>query len=281
MKLVLTIIISIMQVLIVLIPIKGKLKDNRYRFPKNFTSLGYLLISCCIITTLSTISIFIISENEEKNSKAELSSRLAERDSINQTKMNNVVSIYSDKIDSSNKITIEILAKYGLKYDSVQNRIEKLIKDSTKKNVTIIQENLPVINVCSENGIKLKKSYKDSFDLEINFCYNYSPAKININVAVLMPRNGKWYLVGKVDNFIKRDSPLDLEGAIGKLLPLIVANTSNTLYFKINGNYTNKKGDLTYIINDVVTFNIAKQEQGLALDNIKNEIDKFLSYNKL
>ncbi len=49
----------------------------------------------------------------------------------------------------------ESLAKYGLKYDSTQKVITKLILDSTKRTTTIINRNEPAIDFCADNGVLL------------------------------------------------------------------------------------------------------------------------------
>jgi hypothetical protein len=59
MKLILTVIIAILQAFIVIIPLRGKLSDNRRKFPNNFTWRGYSLIGCCILTIVCTSIVFL------------------------------------------------------------------------------------------------------------------------------------------------------------------------------------------------------------------------------
>ncbi|MEJ8816434.1 hypothetical protein [Lacibacter sp. H407] len=125
MKIILTIIIAIMQTLIVIIPLKGKLSDNTSKFTKNFTKLGWVLISCYIVTTFCTVIFFLVTDAEEEESKSSLFSQLQERDSIHQQRIIEAGKSYTEQLNSSNKNTIEALAKYGLKYDTAQKTIEK------------------------------------------------------------------------------------------------------------------------------------------------------------
>jgi hypothetical protein len=139
MKILLTVIIAIMQTFIVTIPLKGKLSDNRHKFPKNFTKLGWMLITCCIVTMACTILVFIVTGKEEEKSKLTLSNQLKERDSLHQQRIIEAGNRYIGKLDSSDKKTIEALAKYGLKYDTAEKRIEKLVRDSLNRKVTIVK----------------------------------------------------------------------------------------------------------------------------------------------
>ena len=155
-----------MQLFIAIIPINGDLK-NEERFPKNFTVRGWLLILCCAITTICTIFLFIKSDSDDDDNKIELQTGLKVRDSVNQLKIDKANEEYVIKLDKNNTNTIELLAKYGLKVDSAQLRIAKLVQDSARVVKKYYNTEDPIFSLCNVTIVSQKN---DSISLKHYYC---------------------------------------------------------------------------------------------------------------
>lgn len=165
-KIILLVTILITQILIVIFPFLGKISDNRHNSPKRFTKLGYGLVLCCLVSLVASIMMIKISQDEEKDNKTELENALAERDSINQSKIN-----------FANKNLYDAFAKYGLKYDIAEKRISKLVKDSSRVN--IINGANPFLYIETIEPKIKDKSIEFKIDVASKMATSY-----NVNVAL-------------------------------------------------------------------------------------------------
>ena len=239
MTLILTIVIAIMQALIVIIPLKGKLSDNRYKFPKYFTNRGYFLISCCVVTVIATVSVFFITEREERLSKRILDQQLKERDSIHQQKIVEAGKQYIEELDKSNKNTVEVLAKYGLHYDSLQNKIVKLIRDSANADV-------PYLSIC---GYRSDEFYRnnDIIKFPVELCNNQSTVASNIqaNIKLIFQRGNdvaNLYNENVFPNFISIPAHSSKSRTFRfkhRILPTI-----DKIFLLVRGKCSNQKGTI-------------------------------------
>jgi hypothetical protein len=247
MKIVFTVIIAVMQAFIVIIPLKGKLSDNRHKFPKNFTRLGYSLIVCCFITLACTIILYFLSEEEEKAGQELLQYQLRNRDSVHQNLITEANKHYIVTLDSSNKATMELLAKYGLKYDSSQKVIAKLVRDSSKRSTTIIRAEDPELSLCPENGITDVFNRNDTLLLKLRFCSSKSTSRIEILKLTTVIAQGD-YMNLKPDNIrvidknrTIQDSYSQVESSSATVIQMRYPNVlnANMVYVRIHGTYTN------------------------------------------
>ncbi len=152
MKTTLFIILAIVQVVLVMIPLFGKLYTetsgaNSYKI----TLYGKLILIVSIVGLLVTLGLYLSSENDDEESKKKLSSQLALRDSLNQ--------LHLDSVQKKTYLnTIELLAKYGYKADSTTNMLVKIIKDSSRtKIITGPDPIVGIMGVDDVKGIRIEK----------------------------------------------------------------------------------------------------------------------------
>lgn len=270
MKIFLTILIALMQAFIVIIPLRGKLSDNRFNFPKSFTKLGYWLIACCVITILSTVGLFFLSEKEENESRKSLSTQLAQRDSIHQMNIDNANVRYVHTLDSSNKETIRLLAEYGLQYDSSQKVIEKLVRDSSKRNLTIVEN--PELSFCASDGINDVTFRNDTLFLKVNLCSAKSISRIDsLKITTLVcdgDYNGlipgslklvsKDYLVEDDDSQVESNSKTIVQMRYPR------APKGNMVYIRLKGTYKNQDQSKVFKVDIVHGYDIKNKQYGSA-----------------
>ncbi|EJL64757.1 hypothetical protein [Flavobacterium sp. CF136] len=237
MKLFLTIIIAAMQFLIVILPLKGKMSDENLRFP-HLTGKGKLLVLCCIITLIATVWLYSKVENDENTSRLKFERELK----IELKKANDS---YTTKIDSSNKTTIEILAKYGLKVDSAQTRIEKLVKDSTNVVTKIYNSEDPEFAMYK---IETIKRTADTLKIKIFFTSNDATSyKVNFKMDIaILDLKGKLKMLVKDFNMLAPNLTLSKDKTISYDIDFPKPNY-HSIVFRMKGTYykfDNKKFNL-------------------------------------
>lgn len=285
MKLILTIIVAILQAFVVIIPLKGKLSDNRRKFPYNFTVKGYLIILCCLLTMTCTTLIFIITDKADERSRQILFNQLRSSDSLHQQRIINSGNKYINKLDSSDKNTIELLAKYGLKYDSSQNIIAKLIKDSTKRNVTIVNGEDPVLMLCSGNGIKKAVFNGDTLILNILLCSEKSTSKIKQLQLTILSTNGTYLtsnkydfiLIKKAHNIQNKYSQIESNSSTEIETIYFHVLNQNMIYVRMTGEYTNFDNSKQFPIDIIYGYDIRNKKFGTASIEQDEKIRKFLT----
>lgn len=120
----LNIVVGISTIIIGLISFGIEIGENRF-----FRFFKYLSFRIPVLILFSSIIIWA-TVIKDKNNDIKNSNDVSIRDSINQNKFNESLSKASSSYASSSSKT---MAKYYLKYDSNQHKIERIVKDSLKK----------------------------------------------------------------------------------------------------------------------------------------------------
>ncbi|MFN4249294.1 MAG: hypothetical protein ACK4EY_16320 [Flavipsychrobacter sp.] len=269
MKLLLTIAIAVLQAFILIIPISGKLSDNRRNFPNNYTKRGWFLIACSVTTIGLIWWIFSITENEEITARNNLNSQLANRDSVN-----------SRKLDSSNRNTVKLLAEYGLKVDSANKVLVKVIRDSSKR---VVIENIdPVLSVCD---IHLTGNVLDTITIKITFCSNdasSSDYKILTHIIATdsFTNNSKLVYISR-KYFLEPVSRISSNNNFYNLFDFYNRSEFSLLYFYVTGTYSNGDNSKQYSINDVYYIDLNKNRNGLLSGDSRKRIISFVKKNAI
>ena len=180
MKIILTAIITILQVISIIIPLNGKLSDNRKNFPKNLTKKGISFVFTNILFLFFAIILFVISENESNLKDAKLTSATdslkisqrkieengiqifkltAKSDSFQRSAYLNSMGV-SQQIQESQKIALE-------KSDKLDKANQKIIslQDDFSKNV--IGDGFPIMRTNVSPNKVLNYSLETSGDYPV------------------------------------------------------------------------------------------------------------------
>ena len=231
------IILGFLALFVLLVPFTGKVYDGRYRAIKGLTIRGWLVAVAFLFSIL--FNYFkdrqVIKEDAKKSRIAEVEKERAD-------------SLAKERMNESNKMIINTfthaLATHGLKYDSVEKVIQKMIKDSSKKETNIIYGNHPELVV---DKIELYDANDKSLHFKISYISHYSTSyHVNIKVYAMVIIKGKKYLVDNFqdvylsDAIIPQDKKLEftrqLDGKNDKLTDDAV------FYFLFKGNFSDLKG---------------------------------------
>lgn len=126
------------QAAILLVPFMGSIFDKRRKGLKKIKRLGWYFIFCFLGFVACSICLAYITDIEGELRQKAFEKGLEKRDSIN-----------GNKIEKSDKETIELLAKYGLEQNESAKRIERIVQDSTKKTVKIYNSVDPYFSLCN------------------------------------------------------------------------------------------------------------------------------------
>jgi hypothetical protein len=230
---------------------------------------------------LSVLFLFIIGlsiwqevdDQNEKNSTKRLNeAEIAKRDSIAIKLQNYRDSIAFLRLQESKKETIEALAQYGLKYDTSQKIIEKLIKDSSR--VMIVKGVEPLIKFCATSPISFIKS--DNIDSVIIKICNEGAVSRNITMRFFL-------FVAERDDYDPYKSLQYLFEYRGLISPFALGtpewrNFSVAfepgiedlhLFVLVAGSYTNSDASKTFVIDDAIYFDFKQSQHRFPVDRGK------------
>jgi len=225
----------------------------------------------------------------KKDSNADLQNKIEKNKAIiEQLRRDSINRVYTN--ESNSKIVLsftEGLAKYGLKFDTVQHRIEKLVRDSTKRNVTIVEN--PELSLCPIDGLYDIFYRTDTLFFKLNFCSAKAISivdslKVTILVAdgdinVFMPKSLK--IVNQDILIEDNGGQIESNSKTGIQLHFPHAPIGNMVYVKVYGTYKNQDRSKTMSIDVLYGFDIKNNQYGSATPIPNRFIRDFLRKNKI
>ena len=225
----------------------------------------------------------------KKDSNADLQNKIEKNKAIiEQLRRDSINRVYTN--ESNSKIVLsftEGLAKYGLKFDTVRHRIEKLVRDSTKRNVTIVEN--PELSLCPIDGLYDIFYRTDTLFFKLNFCSAKAISivdslKVTILVAdgdinVFMPKSLK--IVNQDILIEDNGGQIESNSKTGIQLHFPHAPIGNMVYVKVYGTYKNQDRSKTMSIDVLYGFDIKNNQYGSATPIPNRFIRDFLRKNKI
>jgi hypothetical protein len=163
--------------------------------------------------------------------------------------------------DTSTTNIVEALAKYGLKYDTAQNRIEKLIKDSSH----ITNGPDPYLTFCADTSVKLTKEENGRYTFDVSLS-SYQASSKYVTLAVFISaeyanhqiipcRDGIQLYLGNGALPLGTKETFGLRTCVFKERPV-------TIIFFIKGEYKNVRGDKQFKIDEMLGYNLNDKISG-------------------
>jgi hypothetical protein len=230
------VILGFLALAVLLLPFTGKVHDGRFRWFKGFTKRGWVVLIAFVVS---------IVVNYLKDMQADKDE--ATRIEIAKVEKKKDDSISRKRNDESNSIIVntftDALAKHGLKYDSAEKVIQKLVKDSSKKEIKYTYGNHPELAIYN---IELTKSTNDSLIFKVTF-YTKQAAAYNTTVKsylIFEPMGKSLYFIPQTDNvalvkniLIPLDKILELPRYVMGDATTIRAIKEGTVYFVFIGDF--------------------------------------------
>jgi|GEM_PF-4544251 len=233
---------------------KASYKNSNKNWKWLLDSLKKLKVKLPIFLTTCAIGLFVnkLKYNNIKRdsdiAKAEYEQGLNKRDSVNQIRFNESLVKASGAASAANA---ETMAKYYLKYDSVQHIVERIVKDSSKKNV-ITQTYTDALPDLDISDIKLIKSRNDTLEFKINItCKKTAIKQLNLSCQLLLLKGRNFTFCPPIKRFMPKD--LDLSSNTTYQIDYVNINSLKNIlqaFFHIYGSYLykNEKFPVDYIL---------------------------------
>ncbi len=263
----LNIIIGIATLIIGLTAFGIEFGENKYfKFAKSL----WFRIPTLVIFSLVIIWATVI---KDKNNDVRNSNDLRERDSVNQIDYNKSLSKASAATSTANA---ETMAKYYLKYDSAQHKIEKIVKDSNNKKTYVVSPIKPDIEI---TDIKYISFRNDSLVFSsVIICHNAPASKVNIQLSTIYLKNGIYNALTKLAPFASKDLRFSTNTKWGVTGPVAVNFKERNLYriyFRFSGSYYFE--DKPYRIDQIQFFDFTNQTYGIPgnIEDLRNMFAKY------
>lgn len=263
-----TLIIGIATGAVLVLPFTGKIYDGRRKLIGKIRQRGwYTIIAFGISVSLGV--------DKDKQAKKDQSADKS-RDSIQRLKNDSINHRFTEESNAKIVNTFATsLAKYGLKYDSAQMIIEKLVKDSSKRTIQIIQRSNPKIEITS---IKVDSIKNGNYFLKILLECS-SDAAYNIRLkcyTIYKYKNGNYvFIKGTFENIFNLGDEAIAGGIITPFVTLHPSLPIRDILIFVKGTYENQtKQSFTY--SDIVGYDFDFNVFGRMPDSTSKKIVKDL-----
>jgi hypothetical protein len=261
----------------------GKVADGRKRGLKTLTKKGRITIVLNIAVIAASGIQYYLNDRENTKKEKENKRNLEIRDSLLKRNYDSSLVEIKKKFDTTNIKTIEMLVKYGYKADSANNRLVKIVRDSSKTKIMLTER--PVFKICGDNtGITLLKQDNNKFAYKISFCsYAASSSMYNLDCRTILVNadsiNTEYKYVGKVD-LISKDAVVSKDRMLSTILDIDTNLQHTGLCVVVNGTYSNYDNSKVYNINEVYYYDKRKNNLIEILGDTKEKIMQIVKANK-
>lgn len=184
---------------------------------------------------------------------------------------------YEDSLKSYHNYTTELLAKYGLKVDSLTNTV--------KSFDTSISRKAPALNFC-DDALLFGSIKNDTLYYKLQICSENAASKLKSCIAYVVTSTKRD--APAFDNliFLKTFKAFDINNLpIAKDRSMMVEDYVNSenlrefkaIYVLLKGTYTDSRGKNPQPLNTFGSLNLENKETGFLEDVYGNKIRRFLS----
>ncbi len=263
------VILGILTSIIVIIPFTGKVHDGRKRWHKRFTFRGWVVV--LVFTASIGVNYYKdLQIDKDEAAKIKTAKKEKEHDDSVSRKLND---------ESNAKIVTsftDALAKNGLKYDSAEKVIKKLVRDSAKKVVKIGNEpNLMI------SAIRLLKSENNVYYFNNTITsQNATSEHIYIKQYIVVEeKKDSLFLIQGPGDFFAKDGSLDNNQPFSYNVNL-TSNNPQVFYFLFIGKYKDIDGRKLKM-NKIYTYDFKLNAFGFPLEPSYSRVRLFFKHNNI
>lgn len=263
-------ILTVLAGIALIIPFTGKVHDGRNKWFKGFTYRGWILVFAVVGSVIATYFKDAQAEKDDTIKTDKVKREQVSRDSINRK--------FTDESNAKIVTTFTIaLGKYGLKYDSSEKIIQKLVKDSAKTKETKVYENLPDISIC---GISIVNDKNDFSEFQIDICCKYALAIVEYaNVKIASEANGNLQIVNRAVRPIPNGMPFRADKKLTYFLKVTEHPSEyNFFYFLLDGKYKDSAGT-NHLLHDLIAYDVKANKIGVPLNGNYSRILSYFDNN--
>jgi len=252
--------------------------DKTKKGIKSVTKKGWILLVLNLSIIIFSVLQYRQNDIEVKQKENEANYKQIQRDSLLRNQYDSSLYIMKQKYDSSHLNIVRTIANalgmYGFKLDSSNQRLEKLIKDSSKTR--IIMPDDPVLIICPDGGIKLVDSKLNSHHYKIDFCSQTagsSQFEIKCRVVLSDSMNSYTY-AGSFDMPSDLQIPKDMVNS--EFFDIVNNQSYSFLYILVKGKYKNIDGTKSFQVNTLYYYNRYGNTSGMITGDTRRAIINYL-----
>ena len=276
----LNIIITIALFLLVLFSLfmatKGILTDETNKGFKHLTKHGQRLVAINVIILFVLVAQQYHDKYRVQIKEQEYLIKQDTRDSILKVRYDSSLVDMKSKFDESNIKTIitvaDVLGKYGYKLDSANHGLVKVLKESPKTKV-----NLPNDPVLLCNAFILCEQTRGNSVYKIEICsYDAGSTGFDIkgNFLAVDSLGREVYLGGKT--IFNYEDRIPKDSINGFYMGLDNYGLYLYVFIRLSGSYKNIDGSKSFLIDDVIAYNIKARTFRAAAGSMREEIIYFI-----
>ena len=238
------VIITVLASLSSFISSAGKVADGRRRGIRYITRKGWITIGLNATVVVITVIQFFLNEQKDRKNKREQDIK----DSISRENYTRDIADIKKRFDTTNINIIEQLAKYGFKADSANNRLVRIVRDSSKTK--IISGPDPVLIICPDKGIVLEKVTDSILYFNVSYCsQDASSSAFNLKNTLFIEDSIGNTIYHKNQKLLPFDTKLPKDGRYTSSFNVPKVFYPSTVYLLIQGAYKNYDGSKKYPVN--------------------------------
>lgn len=264
-QLVLLVAIATLVVISGVLSTVGKIMDKRYRGIKKIRRAGWWFFAVNLAVIILTVGQFICNRENDRLK--------GERQAADQQKRDKE---QRDSYDRNTARLMKIILDHGYKVDNENERLARIVKDSSKTRVILPQ--LPVLYLKNVESTG-RNALEEAFNVEI-WSENAGSTNISADLFVIgVASDGEWIPFGIMRGWNEQTIPADRGIETGMILherrfPLI------KFYFYLSGTYTGIGSSTLLNVNQTARYMFIDSQFVNVVNSIRDSIVRFCKENK-
>jgi hypothetical protein len=191
------------------------------------------VVKMLLLLLTFSVSVWLLIRQNAVSEREKESAKL-----VREQELNRADSMAEARINKSKTETIDALAKWGLRIDSTNLSIKRIL-NTTKRTVNIKYGDDPVVHLCNENGLVFKQYKDNTYTFKVDLCNYLAPSTdIDVNFRVLGISNNNEIL--DFGDFTPYPKNLSLSKNEGNDVEIYIKSFTSVslLYFDLKGSYS-------------------------------------------
>lgn len=267
MSLLLIIILSLLAGITSIISTSGEIFDRRrkwYKMVKNLKGWVYLISTFLLV--LIPIIQKIIQDSEDSKKEAQAKILQDKRDSVMQYKHDSsliastlrIKNDFDQTIANQTSVMSNTLGKYGYALDSANQKLYKIVKDSSK--VTYVQQANPTFTLAGyPSAIELISKVDDKYQFKIN-CMSFDATSTDVSldcsIVLCEPGYPSIYRYYGKELFDVKEAVIPKGMMVNKEFSVSASYPFSQLIIYVKGNYKNQEKSKQFKINQLFCYDL-------------------------
>lgn len=276
--------ISLFSAIAIVVPSWSAIHDPYGRGLSKIKPNGYVLFIAVILLIVLPVAQYNCQKAEQKKENAE-------REKVLKRFYDSSLLEVKKKFDSSrytsDSIIADNLGKYGYKFDSVSDRLEKLVRDSSKTKIIVQGDPALQISIADPPGVEFLEKVNNETKIRINIISvgagsSYFDIKYGFVLAYTTNdtiMNGR-YVSNSNKNIIEKNAKLSEGVASGSYHLIPIDEKFTSLFIWLHGKYKRLDGTGNFVLDEVCWVNLNTKRVLKTMGQTREAVIKLISDNE-